>query len=48
MVSGSVLSTLSDEPVLPVGTVSDQKTQFGKNFEGFAMEEASIFSGHLV
>jgi hypothetical protein len=34
--------------VLPDGIFSKQKSLFGKFFEGLAMEDVSIFYGHLV
>jgi hypothetical protein len=33
---------------LPDGIFSNQKSQFGKFFEGLAMEDIGIFYGHLV
>jgi hypothetical protein len=33
---------------LPDGLFSNQKSKFGKNLEGLAMEHVGIFYGHLV
>jgi hypothetical protein len=33
---------------LPDGLISNQKSKFGQNLEGLAMEDGGIFYGHLV
>jgi hypothetical protein len=32
---------------LPDGLLSNQKSQFGENFQGFRLENFDIFYGHL-
>jgi hypothetical protein len=32
---------------LPDGLFSNQKSQFGKNFQGLGLENVDIFDGHL-
>jgi hypothetical protein len=34
-------------PGLPDGLFSNQKSQFGKNFQGLRLENVDIFYGHL-
>jgi hypothetical protein len=36
------------QPGLPDGLFSNQKSKFGENLEGLAMEDVGIFYGHLA